>query len=482
MKQIQLGSVIILSFGICLTSVVNAQSRLESKFISRVSQHRLQQTVCDLVKIGNRFGGTKSGNKAAYYVAERFKNYGYKPVTVKDEEMLTFTNVKWELSIEKPKKLRGLIQHEWLACYSPSAKERVSRLTFVPSIKGIDADKIDSGAVLIEGHAYEKFYNELVEAGARAILSYESVKSGAYTNSAMITSLKQGSSNPIPVFNISCIAGKRIRKELESGGLVEIRYSAKTRIFKANPKTVIATLKGVGDDYIIVCAHGDSDSGGPGADDNASGVAGVLEVARVLHTFVHENKIPLPKKSIRFIVWGSEYHSSSSYVKVHANNLKKIAAVINYDEIGIGKSRDCLYFEGNDIEHNRELLRLFERVGEDYVDKKGFWKEATTIPSQDGTDAYIFLPKYLDRLDAPNVEIPSVTVFTAAWNEPKVMEQTRSWLSKAWKGHPDSIIIDYSPYFHSSLDIPVFTTDKEPSNMVWGVDAVGIALIRLLWD
>jgi hypothetical protein len=31
------------------------------------------------------------------------------------------------------------------------------------------------------------------------------------------------------------------------------------------------------------------------------------------------------------------------------------------------------------------------------------------------------------------------------------------------------------------MDLPSLTTDKEPFNMVWGVKAVGIALLRLAW-
>jgi hypothetical protein len=208
----------------------------------------------------------------------------------------------------------------------------------------------------------------------------------------------------------------------------------------------------------------------------------VLEVARILKTLVNSKTLPPPKQSIRFIVWGSEYYSTSSYVQQHATELKNIYSVINYDEIGIGKTRNCIYFEGNDVPHNHNLLKLFEQVGEEYVGNKGFWKEATTNPSQGGTDSYVFLPKYLDHLDVPAEKIPAITVFTAAWNQPKSMLQTPGWSSKAWKGNPDSVTIDYSPYYHSSLDIPVLTTDKEPANMIWGVKAVGIALMRLLWQ
>ncbi len=474
--------VFVIISSICIVPFLKAQSSYEFKFISKVSQKRLQQTVHDLVKCGNRLGGTKSGDKAALFVFNKFKNYGFKPEMISDPQKLVYSNDDWQLQIEQPKRLIGLIQHEWLAGYSPSIKQDTVRLMFVKSIHDIDENRIGKGAVLIDQHPSEKMYDKLVDAGARCILCYVTVRSSAYSNWAMISTLKESNTNPIPVFNIPNIAGQRLREELGKGIYVSIRYSSKTTIAQGNPKTVIATLQGQTDKYYIVCAHGDSDSGGPGADDNASGESGVLEVARVLKTMMNSKALPPPKQSIRFIIWGSEYYSTSSYVKQHAKELKNILSVINYDEIGIGETRKCIYFEGNDVTHNYDLLKLFEKVGEEFVGRKGFWKEATTNPSQGGTDSYVFLPKYLNYLDVQKEKIPSITVFTAAWNEPKSMRQTRGWSSKAWKGNPDSVTIDYSPYYHSSLDIPVFTTDRQPEKMIWGVKAVGIALIRLLWQ
>ncbi len=469
-------------FFFCSLSQQYAQSRFESKFISRVSQKHLQQTVRDLVKCGNRLGGTKSGDKATQLVFQRFKSYGFRPEIIEDPEELTYSNHSWQLEIEQPQRLHGLVQHEWLAGFSPSTPQDTAELTFVSSTYDIDAKRVGHKVVLLERSFCRNMYEDLVDAGAHCMLDYETTNSPAYSNWTMISSLKPIDKNPVPVFNIPNIVAQRLRKELERGTRIVIRYSARTTIAQGSPKTVIATLQGKTDDYYLVCAHGDSDSGGPGADDNASGVSGVLEVAHVLKMLVQNKIIPLPRQSIRFIVWGKEISSSSNYVKQHSNELGKICGVINIDEIGIGKARNCLYFEGNDIPHNHDLLRLFERIGEEYVDKKGFWKEATTNPSNGETDSYIFLPKYLRGLDVPEEIIPSITVFTAAWNELMSVPQTRGWFSKAWKGHPDSVIIDYSPYYHSSLDIPAFTTDKEPANMVWGVNAVGIALIRLLWE
>lgn len=469
-------------FCACASLLLQAQSSNEENFFTKVSQKRLQQNVHDLVKCGNRLGGTKSGDKAALFLFNKFKSYGFKPEIVNDPPKLVYSNHTWQCQIEQPKRLRGLIQNEWLAGYSSSSKLDTVSLTFVKSIHDIDKKKICNSAVLIDQHPSEIMYEKLVDAGARCILSYVTVNSSAYSNWAMISTLKESDKNPIPVFNIPNSAGQRLRDELTKGIFVSIKYSSKTTIGQGSPKTVIASLQGQTDEYYIVCAHGDSDSGGPGADDNASGESGVLEIARILKTLVNRKTLPPPKQSIRFVVWGSEYYSAASYVKQHAKELKNILGVINYDEIGIGKTRKCIYFEGNDVPHNHNLLKLFEQVGEEYVGKNGFWKEATTNPSQGGTDSYVFLPEYLNHIDVPAEKIPSITVFTAAWNEPKSMLQTRGWSSKAWKGNPDSVTIDYSPYYHSSLDIPVFTTDKEPANMIWGVKSVGISLIRLLWQ
>ena len=135
-------SVSALIFYVCVLSSLQAQSTVETKFISRVSQKRLQQTVHDLVKCGNRLGGTKSGDKAAMFVFNKFKSYGFKPEIVNDPQKLVFSNDNWHLQIEQPKRLGGLIQNEWLAGYSPSAKQDTVRLTIVKSIHDIDENKI----------------------------------------------------------------------------------------------------------------------------------------------------------------------------------------------------------------------------------------------------------------------------------------------------------------------------------------------------
>ena len=66
--------------------------------------------------------------------------------------------------------------------------------------------------------------------------------------------------------------------------------------------------------YILFCAHGDSDSGGPGANDNASGVAIVLEIARTAAAAVKSGKMPQPAWDLRFASWGGEMSSTREYL------------------------------------------------------------------------------------------------------------------------------------------------------------------------
>ncbi len=475
MKRILI-NILIVAFAV---SEALSQTDIEADFTARISKKNLQQTVRELVKCGNRLGGTPSAERAVNTITSNFKQYGYDPIIIEEPERLVYTHIKWTLQVDSPKTLRGLIQHEWLAGFSPSiATTRLPLVYYTPqnSKKNL-SDKV----VLLSYQPNEEEYNEFAAVGARALLTYEIVRSQAYLHGAMITTLKPSADNPIPVYNISRTAGERLRKELEKGTEIIVRFSATTNTFYGKSKTVMVTIPGKKSDYFIVCAHGDADSGGPGADDNASGVAAVLELSRIMKLMINKKILSEPEYSIKFIIWGTEYESAKHYIREVEKDLGKIKAVINIDQVGTGRPRQCIYFEGNDITYNEALLRVFERVGEEYAGKRGFWKEATTNPSQDGTDSYVFMPRFLRSLRVQQVKIPTITVFTAAWNEPKVIAQTPGWSSKAWKGHTDSVVINFSPYYHSSLDIPRLTTDKEPEKMFWAVSSVGLSLLRVLW-
>ncbi len=104
-------------------------------------------------------------------------------------------------------------------------------------------------------------------------------------------------------------------------------------------KNIVATLRAFSptDEVVVVGAHSDSYSYenpflyAPGADDNASGTAAVLEIARVLKSYDYK-----PQANIKFITFAAEeagLAGSMNYVQKEAAKNSKIKFMINHDMI-----------------------------------------------------------------------------------------------------------------------------------------------------
>jgi Peptidase family M28 len=73
------------------------------------------------------------------------------------------------------------------------------------------------------------------------------------------------------------------------------------------------------------------------ANDDQSGVASILEIGRTLTRLVAENKIPRPRRGIRFW-WADEIHSEYRYFADHPDEAKKVLANLNQDMVGARQS------------------------------------------------------------------------------------------------------------------------------------------------
>lgn len=120
--------------------------------------------------------------------------------------------------------------------------------------------------------------------------------------------------------------------------------------------------------FILVCCHYDSLSenpfvSAPGADDNASGVAAVLEIARILRD------VPL-EKGVLFAVFGGEEQGlfgSSGCAEIAAAEEWKIDLVINMDMISFNSpgepSRIIVEFDqGNKVAENDAEAERYGKV------------------------------------------------------------------------------------------------------------------------
>lgn len=106
-----------------------------------------------------------------------------------------------------------------------------------------------------------------------------------------------------------------------------------------------------------------------GANDNLSGSAGILEVARVLHTLIQDGRLPRPKRTIRFL-WGPEFSGTGPWVKANKELMEKTLCNINMDMVGewlsLNKAFMCLMRTtyGNPHYINDVMENYYRFIGE----------------------------------------------------------------------------------------------------------------------
>jgi len=126
---------------------------------------------------------------------------------------------------------------------------------------------------------------------------------------------------------------------------------------------VIATLTGTKypDEYIVLGAHYDSYAGGdnePGADDNATGTAGILEAARILSQYQFD-------RSIIFATWsGEEYglYGSEAWASEAAANSMNILGYFNIDMAGYLEPGDVIHTDIIAPSSANELKQFYKDV------------------------------------------------------------------------------------------------------------------------
>jgi len=97
------------------------------------------------------------------------------------------------------------------------------------------------------------------------------------------------------------------------------------------------------DEEVLLLGHIDHYK--PGANDNASGSAGLLEMARCLRKMIDRGDIAPPKRTIRFL-WITEWNGMVPWLHAHPELWKKTMAAVNCDMIGgdLVKTNSYFYF------------------------------------------------------------------------------------------------------------------------------------------
>jgi carboxypeptidase Q len=169
----------------------------------------------------------------------------------------------------------------------------------------------------------------LRDAGARAILSPDTDRDNALTARDRTVGATLGA---LPAAQIGREDADAIRRLLDRGP-VRIALDLRNRI-TPGPVTVhnvIGEIRGreYPDQWVIVGAHLDSWDFAAAAQDNAAGVAMVLEAAHAIAGMKTR-----PRRSVRFALWGGEEQGqlgSGAYVSAHEAELNGFIANLNAD-------------------------------------------------------------------------------------------------------------------------------------------------------
>ncbi|MGW4896062.1 M28 family peptidase [Kitasatospora sp. NPDC004240] len=328
-------------------------AKLAAKLVERADAEGAYDTLEAFQRAARRNGGTrvagaKGHEDSARYVAEQARDAGLK--VSRQEFDYTFFEVKSErLQVATP----AAEDVPMIAMtYSGGGPEGgiTAQVAVVPvdATTGCEAADYAAGAftgrlALIKrgGCSFAEKQAAAAAAGALGAIVYNN------TDGELNGTLGDPGAGKIPTGGITKAAGESLVAKAAAGP-VTLRFDLRTFMEKRRTFNLIAeTRGGDAENTVVVGAHLDSVAGGPGINDNGSGSAGILEVAKALGERQVKNKV-------RFVWWSSEEFGligSKHYVAALSEAEKKrIKLYLNFDMIASPNYVQFVY-DGDDSDH-----------------------------------------------------------------------------------------------------------------------------------
>ena len=123
----------------------------------------------------------------------------------------------------------------------------------------------------------------------------------------------------------------------QSQGPVRVRVNIDSRIDPDNHQEIVeGWIRGMNhNQQVVLTSHMQEEKFS--ANDDRSGVANTLEIARALNKLIAEGKLPRPDRDIRFW-WTNEIEAEYAYFAEHPDDRKNIFVNINQDMVGSNQS------------------------------------------------------------------------------------------------------------------------------------------------
>lgn len=298
------------------------------------------------VTLGIRVAGSPSGTRAGDYIADQFKSFGY----VVDKQEFTFE--PWE-DLGTKAIIPNSDSHELeIIPIQFSTAGHLEAEVVAISGAGEPSDYANAnvkGKIAFVQRGTLQFYDKsknAADAGAAAVI--------IYNNAPQLFGGTMREQSPIPTLAMSGRESDKILSALNQG-TVKIRIDSDTQKTKKVAHNIIATKPGTNGKTLVLGGHYDTVAGAPGANDNGSGTAVLMELARVMA------KRDM-KYTLVFIGFDAEEYGlvGSRYYADHLSDSDKgkIAAMLNFDMLAGGKGSLGLGGDGNIAEVARQAANM----------------------------------------------------------------------------------------------------------------------------
>jgi Zn-dependent M28 family amino/carboxypeptidase len=303
-----------------------SRARISAALRAEVNVPGMRAHLVALERIADRNGGTRGTGTPGYeasasYVREQLARVGYRARLVP----FPFTSYREEL--ERGRQLTPVereLRPEALD-YSPSTPPGGLIGTVVAAGDGCQTADFTGVrgkiALVRRGTCFFSAKAQNAEgAGAAAVI--------VYNNEPGTVDATLGSPNAtrIPAVTITAALGEALASARDATVRIEVR----TRTRRTTSRNVVAERTGSGR-VLVVGAHLDSVGSGPGINDNATGVAALVELAKALGRHA-------PQLRVRLTFWGAEelgLHGSRAYVRqLPPAERARIVGYLNFDMLG----------------------------------------------------------------------------------------------------------------------------------------------------
>ncbi|MEV0531944.1 M28 family metallopeptidase [Kitasatospora sp. NPDC050463] len=371
-------------------------AKLAARLVDESSADSAHRTLAAFQRIadrngGNRVAGSRGHDESARYVYDQARQAGLK-VSKQEFEYTFFQALAQRLTVVSPQAEDVPVI---AMTYSVGGPEGglTAPLAVVPvdGTTGCEAGDYAAGAftgriALIKrgGCSFAVKAAAAADAGALGAIVYNN------TDGDLNGTLGDPTAGRLPTGGISKAAGEALVARAAAGP-VTVGLDIRTFMEKRKTWNVIAETRG-GDpaNTVVIGSHLDSVVAGPGINDNGSGSAGVLEVAKNLGNRPVKNKV-------RFAWWSAEefgLKGSEAYVaSLSEAEQKKIKLYLNFDMIASPNSAQFVY-DGDDSDHvgsgpGPDGSAQLERRITDYLDRRGLPHEGTDFTGRSDYGPFI---------------------------------------------------------------------------------------------